>query len=412
LSTSQEHSYPRAEPSRVAQAVALGIVLLTISWALLHTGFWSETQIIDTPVYEGYGEAVLDGQVPYRDFDLEYPPAALPAFVLPALAQEGDYGSAFELLMWACAAGAVVGLGLALAAVNAGTARLYGAICFLALAPLALGTVLLSRYDLWPAALTIGALAAFVGRRERVGFGILGLAVAAKIYPLVLLPPALIWMAKRRGTRELWIGLGCFAGILALCFVPFLVLSPGGVAHSIGTQLERPLQLESLGASLLLAAEQLGLYDATVKSSHGSQNLAGSLPDTIAALQSAFQVVAVGVVWAVFAARDRGREGLLAAVAASVTAFVAFGKVLSPQFLIWLLPLVPAVAGAGGLAACGVLLVALVTTQLWFPFRYWDVVALEPVGWLVFVRDLLLVGLYAILLFTLSRRVRGAPRSV
>ena len=52
-------------------------MLLTISWALLHTGFWSGTQIIDTPVYQRYGEAILDGQVPYRDFDLEYPPAAL-----------------------------------------------------------------------------------------------------------------------------------------------------------------------------------------------------------------------------------------------------------------------------------------------------------------------------------------------
>ena len=391
--------------------MALGVVLLTVSWALLHTGFWSGTQIIDTPVYERYGEAILDGEVPYRDFDLEYPPAALPAFVLPALTEEGDYGSAFELLMWACAVGAVVALGLALAAVDASTARLFGAICFLALAPLALGTVILTRYDLWPAALTIAALAAFVGRRERVGFGILGLAVAAKLYPLVLLPLALVWAAKRRGTRELWIGLGCFAAVLALCFVPFLILSPGGVAHSIGTQLGRPLQLESLGASLLLAAHQLGPYDATVESSHGSQNLAGSLPDTIASLQGAFQLVAVGVVWAVFAARDRGREGLFTAGAASVAAFIAFGKVLSPQFLIWLLPLVPAVAGAGGLAACAVLFVGLVTTQLWFPFRYWDVVALEPVSWLVLVRDLLLAALYAILLVALSRRGREGVRT-
>ena len=57
------------------------------------------------------------------------------------------------------------------------------------------------------------------------------------------------------------------------------------------------------------------------------------------------------------------------------------------------------------------LLVVLVTTQLWFPFRYWDVVALEPVSWLVLVRNLLLVALYAILLVTLSRRERGAARS-
>jgi Glycosyltransferase family 87 len=410
LSTSREHSFPRAEP-RVAQAIALGVVLLTISWALLHTGFWDRTQIIDTPTYQRYGDAVLDGQVPYRDFDLEYPPAALPAFVVPALAREDDYSSAFELLMWACAVAAVVALGLALAAVDASPARLYAAIAFLALAPLALGTVILSRFDFWPGALTIGAVAAFVGRRERLGFGVLGLAVAAKIYPLVLLPLALVWTARRRGTRELWIGLGCFVGILVLCFVPFLILSPGGVAHSFGTQLGRPLQIESLGASLLLAAQQLRIYDASVESSHGSQNLAGSLPDTLAALQTALQIVAVGAVWALFATKDRGREGLLAGSAAAVAAFIALGKVLSPQFLIWLLPLVPAVAGAGGLAACGVLLIAMVTTQLWFPFRYWDVVALEPVGWLVVVRNFLLVALYAILLVALSRRGREGTRT-
>src|SRR5947207_10786789 len=47
--------------------------------------------IIDTPVYEKYGDAMADGKVPYRDFRVEYPPAALPAFVLPALgARRGD----------------------------------------------------------------------------------------------------------------------------------------------------------------------------------------------------------------------------------------------------------------------------------------------------------------------------------
>jgi Glycosyltransferase family 87 len=411
LSTSREHSFPRAEPIRVAEAVAIGVVLFTVSWGLLHAGFWDRTQIVDTPVYQHYGEAVLDGEVPYRDFDLEYPPAALPVFVLPALARGEDYRAAFELLMWACGVATVVALGLALAAVDAGSTRLFAAIGFVALAPLALGSVLLSRYDLWPAALTIAALAALLGRRERVGFAVLGLAFAAKIYPLVLLPLAVVWVGRRRGARELWIGFACFAGVAAACFGPFLALAPGGVAHSIGQQLGRPLQIESLSASLLLAAQQLGLYEATVTSSHGSQNLAGRLPDALASLQTAFQAVAVAVVWALFAARDRGREGLLVASAGAVTAFVAFGKVLSPQFLIWLLPLVPPVAGAAGLAAAGVLAVALVTTQLWFPFRYWDVVALEPAGWLVFVRDLLLLALLAILLVALKRRGGAGPRS-
>jgi hypothetical protein len=84
--------------------------------------------------------------------------------------------------------------------------------------------------------------------------------------------------------------------------------------------------------------------------------------------------------------------------------------VLSPQFLIWLLPLVPLVGGSLGLAAGGVLAIALVTTQLWFPSRYWEMVALEPAGWLVLVRDLLLLGLLAVLLVAM-RPGRAEPRS-
>jgi uncharacterized membrane protein len=313
--------------------------------------------------------------------------------------------------MWACAVAAVVSLGLALAAVEAVPVRLFASIALLALTPILLGSVMLTRYDLWPAALTVAALAALLGGRERAGLGILGLAAAAKIYPLVLLPLALVWTARRRGTRELWIGLGCFAGVLVLCFAPFLILSPGGVAHSIGHQLGRPLQIESFGASLLLAAHRLGIYEPTVTSSHGSQNLAGSFPAAVATFMTAFQAVAAVAVWALFAVRDRGREGLLVASAAAVTAFVAFGKVLSPQFLIWLLPLVPLVGGTAGLAAGLLLVAALVTTQLWFPSRYWHVVGLENVGWLVVVRNLLLAALFAVLVVALSRLGREPARN-
>ena len=33
----------------------------------------------------GYGHAVLDGRLPYRDFPLEYPPGSIPFFTLPAV---------------------------------------------------------------------------------------------------------------------------------------------------------------------------------------------------------------------------------------------------------------------------------------------------------------------------------------
>jgi hypothetical protein len=68
------------------------------------------------------------------------------------------------------------------------------------------------------------------------------------------------------------------------------------------------------------------------------------------------------------------------------------------------------VLGRAGLVACGLLAAGLVTTQLWFPFRYWDVVALENATWLVLVRNLMLVALFAVLLLAI-RGERGELRS-
>jgi uncharacterized membrane protein len=403
--TSQSSSR-QAEPPPAAAALLVGLTLLTASWGLLHVGFYDRYRIVDTPVYREYGEAIMDGEVPYRDFAVEYPPLALPVFVVPALAPEEEYEPVFELLMWACAVAMLAFVVLALRAAGAGPVRLVAVAAFVGLAPLALGSLVLSRYDLWPAALTAGALAAFVSGRERLGYAGLGLGAAAKIYPLVLLPVALAWTLRRHGRREAALGLGIAAGVLGVALLPFAVIAPEGLADSLARQLGRPLQIESLGAAVLLAAHQAGVYDPTVVSSHGSQNLDGPLADALAALQSALQGLALLVVW--LAAR---RGSLLAAAAAALTAFVAFGKVLSPQFLVWLLPLVPLVAGAAGLTASGLLAAALVTTQLWFPYRYWDVVALEPAGLLVLVRDLLLVALFAVLLVVAIRPGSGGPRS-
>lgn len=410
MSARSESSSQPAEAGGPGAAIALGLVLLTISWGLLHVGFWHRNPIIDTPVYQGYGEKILDGQVPYRDFDLEYPPGALPAFVLPALADPEDYGSAFELLMWICAVAVVVLVATTLSSLGAGVARLYAATAFVGIAPLLLGSVILSRFDLWPVALVSGALAALVSGRGRLGLGLLGAATATKLWPAVLLPLALIWLIRTRGRREGLIGLGVFLAVGAAIVLPFAVVSPGGLAHSLTTQLGRPLQIEALGAGILLAAHQLGLYDPNVVSTHGSQNLSGSLPDAFATIETALLVVALVVVWVLFARGRPERERLLTASVAAVVAFVAFGKVLSPQFLIWLIPLAPLVAGTAGVGACWLLAAALVTTQLWFPHRYWDVVALQPAGWLVLVRDLLLVALLAVLVAAI-RPGSEEPRS-
>jgi uncharacterized membrane protein len=403
MSVRSESSSPSADAGLVLLTLAVGLGLLTASWGALHLPPLDRSQIIDTPVYQEYGEAMASGQVPYRDFDLEYPPGALPVFWLPTVGPAEHYRSIFELLMWICAAAMLALVVRAAAARGASPPVLLAIAVAVGLFPLALGTVVLTRYDLWPAVLTAAALAAVLTGREKVGLAVLGVAVAAKIYPLVLLPPVLIYLARRRGWREATLGLAAFAAALAAVVLPFAIVAPEGLVDSVQRQLERPLQLESLASSVLLAGQQLGLYEVTVVSSHGSQNLAGSLPDTLATVQTVLQAVALVTVWGLFTRGPATPERLVAACAASLVVFVAFGKVLSPQFLIWLVPVVPLVLGRAWLAAGGFLGAALVTTQLWFPTRYWDVVDLEPVGWLVLVRNLLLLGLAAVLVAAMAR---------
>jgi Glycosyltransferase family 87 len=404
MSTSSESWSLPGSPRTAAVAAVGAVAVFVVAWTVLHLGFYTHRQIIDTPIYQRYGDAMANGQVPYRDFQLEYPPAALPVFVIPSLVRSPDgdlsgYRRGFEAEMLVSGALVLLLMLSILLRLDAGPTRIGAALGFAALAPLVLGSVELSRFDLWPAALTTGALAAFVAGRQRLGSGVLALAVAAKLFPAVLAPLAAVWIWRRSGRRELLVAAGVFAAVLAVCFVPFLVLAPHGVWHSVTTQTSRPLQIETLGAGVLLVAHTVGGLGITMESGHGSQNLVGSGPDALAVVQTVLQAAALVLTWVWFARGKATGERLVRASAAAVCAFVAFGKVLSPQFLIWLVPLVPLVRGRRGIAASALLAVALLLTQLWFPFRYWDLV-LEfrtfP-SWLVLLRDVALVALFAVL---------------
>jgi hypothetical protein len=75
---------------------------------------------------------------------------------------------------------------------------------------------------------------------------------------------------------------------------------------------------------------------------------------------------------------------------------LASGKVLSPQFLVWLAPVCVLVGGRYGWAAVATTAAAMVMTQLYFPERYFDLVALDslPIALLV-ARDTVLIALVA-----------------
>jgi hypothetical protein len=394
----------------VAAVVATGAFLVV--WWVLHRDFFVRHEISDLLVYRSYGTAMDHGLVPYRDFDVEYPPGALPLFVLPSVASDhgvGTYASAFDALIWSCGALLLASMAVALRQLRAWPVRLWGALAFAAFAPLALGSVVLTRFDLWPAALTAGALAALVAGRSRLGHGVLGLGIAAKLYPAVLVPIFLLHVWRSRGRREALLCLGVCVAVVAACVAPFLALAPHGVWSSIVGQSTRPLQIESLGAAVLIGVHHVSDLQLTMKTTSGSQNLVGTVPHDVGRALVVLQIAAIAGAWLWFWRGDtRSRERLVTASAAAVCAFVAFGKVLSPQFLIWLVPVVPLVRGRRGLVASGLLATALVLTQLWFPSRYWWLVygfhTRETI--LVLARDCVLVALFAALVWPL----RGVER--
>jgi len=395
--------------SRFTSVVTAAAALVFLgAFGALHSGWYDDEEIVDIPVYETYGNAIESGKLPYRDFELEYPPAALPVFALPALLSERDdqaaFRRAFEWTMAACGVLALLAAGLMLAALRASRRRVVATLSAIAIFPLLLGSVVLTRFDLWPIALVLAALAALLHERHRLGFGVLGLAVAAKLFPVVLVPLALSLVWHRRGRREALTCFGVLAGMVALAFLPFVVLGADGVAYSLGRQLGRPLQIESLGSAFLLAAHHLFGLGIEMRSSHGSQNLVGTGAVVIAVLLTAAQLGTLTWIWL---RRPRTGEDLVRWSAAALVAFVALGKVLSPQFLIWLAPLVPLVAGLRGVRAGGLLALALVLTQLWFPARYWDLaLAFDGLSSaLVLARDLVLLALLVVLV----RRWERAP---
>jgi uncharacterized membrane protein len=358
---------------------AAGAVALFIAcFVAVHHWFW-RLQIVDWPGYRDYGRAIVDqGLVPYRDFAVEYPPGALPVFVVPPAF--ADYAAAFAGLMGVC--------GALLVWIVAEIDR--RAAFYAALAPVLVGSLILSRFDLWPDLLLAVALLALLEGRDSLGWAFLGAAVSAKLWPLVVCPAALRWSAARGRARSAAAGLAVALAV----FLPFAVIAPHGLWASLRGQAGRPLQIESLGAALLTT-----FGHPEVVTNHGSQNVAGH--GGLAALFAALQLVAVVGSFAAFARGPLTRERFLRSAVAAAAGFVAFGKVLSPQFLLWLVPFVPLVRGRRGVVALVLLTAACVLTQVWFPHRYFVYVDTFHLAGVVLARDLVLVALFAVLVLPL-----------
>ena len=387
-------------------AAALG--LLAAGWAAtLWIAPFSDERVNDFWVYRQLAEPLLDGGLPYRDVFLEYPPLAAPVIALPALLGAGEEAFRAAFAGWTLAlATAVVLLTGALAAATGGRPR--RALLAAAAMPLLCGAMVRTHFDLAPVALLLGALLLVCRGRPRLGLALLGLGAMTKGFPLLAAPPALAWLAARQGKRTALEAAACLVAVVVAGIGLALALSPQGAGDAVSFQLGRPVQIESSTATLLLALDGLGAGDAAGVSSHRSDGLVHPADGAVVAALTVALVLTLAQLtrWA----RAGTREMVLASLTA-VAAYVALGKVLSPQYLIWLVPL-GALALAWRLHAVAAAIgTATVLTQVEFPAHYMDVVALDPAALaLVAARNAALLVALSLLAAALARSPWPARR--
>jgi uncharacterized membrane protein len=421
------------------------VALLAAGWALtLWVAPWSDQRVNDLFVYRTFAEPVLSGALPYRDIAFEYPPLAAPAIALPGLAGTGEETFRWAFALWTLgAATAVVLLCGALAGAGGRRSEPVGgapvarrAMVAAALMPLLCGALLRTHFDLFPVALLLAGLLLLARERPRAGLAVLGLGAVMKVFPLVAVPVALAWLLARGRRREAWQGAVACAAVIAAVAGAAVAISPGGTYDAVSYHVDRPVQVESSPALVVLALDAVGAGEATSVSSHRSDGLLHPASDALTSLFLTSLLTFVALLCALLV--GRGREGALARSAAgeragpgvrelavacfaACAAFAVFGKVLSPQFVIWVLPLAALAFAWRMRALAAAVAVAALLTHAEFPAHYFDVVDREPLALaLVALRNL---ALLAVLLLSvrelLPRRrqqelldARGAPVAV
>jgi hypothetical protein len=375
---------------------AAGASLFGLSLLLL----WRGGGDGDTVELRRYGDAVVAGQLPYRDFRLEYPPGAVPFFTVPSLGSEHAYLTIFRLVTIAGVLLGLLLLALLVERIGAPVAWSYGAVAFAAIAPALLGAFTLRRFDVWPAALCVGVLLLLLTERPLWALALLAVATLVKTYPAALLPVALIAVERRLRVRAFAV----FCGVGLAVLLPFLALGHVGLYNSYSGQWNRHLQLETIGSSVLLAVHKAGriAFDA------GSWSVFGTTADAVAKLQTVAQALAVVAAAMLFARSRRTPWDLVAAAATTVTAAAVAGKVLSPQFLLWVAPLVVL---ARSLAAPALIATAMLITNGLFPDRYDALIAQRggEVALLV-ARNVLLIAALGLLFGAQARRTATVER--
>ncbi|AZK93698.1 MULTISPECIES: glycosyltransferase family 87 protein [Streptomyces] len=337
-------------------------------------------------IYRGWYEVLRTGVFPVDDVTWQYPPAAALAILSPSLLPFLDYTAAFFVLALLCDAVVLV---LLLGAARRPGGSVRGVWVWVAGVPL-LGPTAYARYDLMVTAVAVGALLAGVRRPGLMG-ALVAVGALVKVWPVLLLTGvarARVWWA---------------AAVTAVVVLVAALAVPGAFGF-LAHQRDRGTEVESLGALVFHVWRLVGDWEGQVLLHYGSLEFLGPYVPLVSGVALGLAAVALGwlVLWRLRAATAAG-AGLGAvpgvvpdAAFTAVLLFTTTSRVISPQYLLWLVGLaaVCLLRRPARMTLPAVLvLAATAVTVLEFPLYFDEVVASRPAGVaLILVRNALLVA--------------------
>ena len=340
--------------------------------------------------------------IPYRDFLVEYPPGFFLVSLPPTLLATTPQGfavvfGAFMLLLLWVAALLCERLAL-LGGRHISQARL---VTWVLIGAVSLGTLVTQRYDAVVALLICVMCWATLARRPIILGVAAGAAIAIKIVPVLVAGMCGLFLLRERRGEEWWQALGVAALVAVAIAAPVLYVAPSGFADMLRYHIDRPLEIGSTAAGLLGLWHSVDPSAVAASHAYGSGNVVGRLSAsalTVTNIAAAIGIAAVYVAaWRRFGscptAESRARQ-LLAATTAVIAVFIATGKVGSPQYLTWLLPLGVLVTLLDRRwLPLGALLTTLVIAQTVYTVVPYQVEAFRPwASALVVARNTVLIG--------------------
>jgi hypothetical protein len=340
-------------------------------------GLTSDVKVI----YQGWAQLLQTGTFPLDDVTWQYPPLAALVMLLPSWLP-WSYFTGFLVLVVGCDALAAA---LLARAWRRGGSRA-GVWLWVLAVPL-LGPTVYCRFDLVVTVVAVAGLLS-AARRPRLGGALAGIGAMLKVWPLL----TVLGLPRGRRARDAWLAVA--VSVPAVGFV-FAATTDGSFSF-LGFQEGRGVEVESLGALPFEAAHLLG-WRGTAAMNYGSMELLGPGVATAGRLLVALSVCAFGwlLLWRARARRWTDATPLDAALTALLL-FVVTSRVLSPQYLVWLVGLAAVCLTSQRTTqrpVAWLLLAASAVTCLEFPFLFGDVEHFRPVGSLVLVlRNLLLLA--------------------